>query len=36
VGFNPYRKRVARRADVVFLIAALVIALACVLWVLAG
>ena len=36
VGFNPYRKRAARRSDVVFLAGAAVIALACVLWVLLG
>jgi hypothetical protein len=36
MGFNPYRKRVVRRSDIVFLVAAVVIALACVLWVLVG
>jgi hypothetical protein len=32
VGYNPYRKRVKRRSDVVFVGAALVVALALVLW----
>jgi hypothetical protein len=32
VGYNPYRKRVRRRSDVVFVGAALVVALALVLW----
>ena len=36
MGFNPYAKRVLRRSDIVFVIAAVVIALACVLWVLVG
>jgi hypothetical protein len=36
VGFNPYRKRVVRRSDIAFVVGAVVVALACVLWVLVG
>jgi hypothetical protein len=36
MGFNPYRKRVVRRSDIVFVVGAGLIALACVLWVLLG
>ncbi len=32
VGYNPYRKRVKRRSDVVFVGAAMVVALVLVLW----
>jgi hypothetical protein len=36
MGFNPYRKRVVRRSDIAFVVGAIAVALACVLWVLLG
>jgi hypothetical protein len=36
VGFNPYRKHVAKRADFVFLIAAVVAAIALLAWAVLG
>lgn len=32
MGYNPYRKRVHRRSDMVFVVAALALVLALVLW----
>jgi len=36
MGFNPHRKRVARRSDIVFVAAAAAISIALVLWTLLG
>jgi hypothetical protein len=36
VGFDPYRKFVARRADYVFVVAAFIAATAAIVWVLLG
>jgi hypothetical protein len=36
MGFNPHRKRVARRSDIVFVGAAAVLCIALVLWTLLG
>jgi len=36
MGFNPHRKRVARRSDIVFVAAAAVLCTALVLWTLLG
>jgi hypothetical protein len=36
VGYNPYRKRVQRRSDIAFVVAALVVVLLLVLWAFLG